>query len=75
VISARPPKVTHEAVREIMSAPPYWLAGSYLPAWRAGRISTAALVEGEVFGVTQGKPEEHPLHRPQLAVHPQVDAF
>ena len=46
---------------------------------RVGRfllgVANAALVEAEVLRVTQGKPEEHSLHGPQLAVHPQVDAF
>ena len=38
-------------------------------------MANAALVEGEVLRVTQGEPEEHPLHGPQLTVHPQLDAF
>ena len=46
---------------------------------RVGRfllgVANAALVEGEVLRVTQGKPEEKTLHCRQLAVHPQVDAF
>src|SRR4028119_1808719 len=46
---------------------------------RVGRfllgVEDAALVEGEVLRVTKRKPEEHPLHGPQLAVHPKADAF
>src|SRR4028119_1036809 len=38
-------------------------------------VANAALVEGEGLRVTKRKPEEHPLHGPQLAVHPQADAF
>jgi hypothetical protein len=46
---------------------------------RVGRfllgVANAALVEGEVLRVTQGKPEEKTLHGRQPAVHPQLDAF
>ena len=46
---------------------------------RVGRfllgVANAALVEGEVLRVPQGKSEEHPLYGRQLAVHPQADAF
>ncbi len=45
---SRPPKVSAEAVRRVMDAPPRWLASSYIPAWRAGRISTTALTCGVV---------------------------
>ncbi len=38
-------------------------------------VANAALVESEIPRVTQGKPEEKTLRGPQLAVHPQVDAF
>ena len=44
--SSVPTKVTPEMVRRIMGAPPDFIAMSYLPAWRAGRISTAALACG-----------------------------
>ena len=47
--------------------------------WRVGRfllsMANAALLEGEVLRVTQGKPKEKTLHGRQLAVHSQVDAF
>jgi hypothetical protein len=43
VIGARPPKVSPEMVRGVMDQPPYWLAGSYLPAYRRGRCSLAGL--------------------------------
>ena len=43
-----PPKVSAEQVREIMDSPPYWLEGSYILAWRAGRISNTALACGVV---------------------------
>ena len=46
---------------------------------RVGRlllgVEDAAIMEGEVLTVSQGKPEEQPLHGTQLAVHSQVDAF
>ena len=48
MIAARPPKVTTEMVRGLMDAPPYWLAGSYIPAWKAGRIPTVSLAFGVV---------------------------
>ena len=35
-------------------------------------VANAALVEGEVLRVTKRKPEEHPLHGPQLAVRDKV---
>jgi hypothetical protein len=35
--------VTPEQVREVMDQPPYWLAGSYLPGYKSGRISTTVL--------------------------------
>ncbi len=38
-------------------------------------VEDAALLEGEVLRVTQGKPEEKTLRGPQLAVHAQLDAF
>src|SRR5215213_9252652 len=38
-------------------------------------VEDAALLEGEVLRVTQGKPEEKTLRWPQLAVHAQLDAF
>src|SRR5215211_8373165 len=38
-------------------------------------VLNASLVEGEVLGVTQRQPEKVPLHRSQLTVHPQLDAF
>ncbi len=37
------PKVTAGMVREIMNAPPDFIEYSYLPAWRAGRISTEGM--------------------------------
>ena len=46
---------------------------------RAGRfllgVANAAHVQGEVLRVNQRKPEEKTLYGPQLAFHPQVDAF
>ncbi len=38
-------------------------------------VENAALLEGEVFRVSQRKPEEKTLRGRQLAVHPQLDAF
>jgi hypothetical protein len=46
VIGARPPRVTVEQVRAIMDQPPYWLAGSYLPAYKSGRYSLEVLAYG-----------------------------
>ncbi len=43
MIGARQPKVTAEQVRRVMDAPPYWLSGSYLPAYRDGRLSVEVL--------------------------------
>ena len=43
MIGARPPKVSPEMVRGVMDQPPYWMAGSYLPAYRRGRYSLVAL--------------------------------
>ena len=48
MIGARQPKVTAEMVRRVMDAPPDFIEKSYLPAWRAGRISTTALACGVV---------------------------
>jgi hypothetical protein len=48
VIGARPPKVSPEAVKRVMGNPPDFIAVSYLPAWRAGRISSASLACGVV---------------------------
>ena len=39
-------RVTIEQVRRVMDAPPDFIEVSYLPAWRAGRISTADLAHG-----------------------------
>ncbi len=36
-------RVTAEQVRRVMDAPPYWLSGSYLPAYRDGRLSVEVL--------------------------------
>jgi hypothetical protein len=36
-------RVTPERVRAIMDAPPVWLAGSYLPAYRSGRHTLEVL--------------------------------
>ncbi len=41
-------RVSAERVRAIMDRPPRWLAGSYIPAWRAGRIPLSALACGVV---------------------------
>ena len=41
--SARPPRVSPAAVERLLENPPYWLAGSYLPAYRRGRCSLAGL--------------------------------
>ena len=38
-------------------------------------VENAALLEGEVFRVSQRKPEEKTLRGPKLAVHSQLDAF
>jgi hypothetical protein len=43
-----PPKVTPEQVRAIMENPPYWLAGSYIPAYESGRYSLEVLAYGVV---------------------------
>jgi hypothetical protein len=40
--------VSVEQVRGVMDAPPDFIEVSYLPAWRAGRISTDALACGVV---------------------------
>ena len=40
---ARPPRVSPAAVDRLLENPPYWLAGSYLPAYRRGRCSLGAL--------------------------------
>jgi hypothetical protein len=42
--------VTAEQVRRVMDAPPYWLAGSYIPAYKSGRISTTALAYAATAG-------------------------
>ncbi len=34
---------TRETVAAVMARPPYWLAGSYLPAYKSGRCSLEAL--------------------------------
>ena len=38
-----PPRVSPAAVDRLLENPPYWLAGSYLPAYRRGRYSLVAL--------------------------------
>ncbi len=38
-------------VRRIMDAPPVWLAGSYIAAWRSGRFSTKVLACGVTAGL------------------------
>ena len=38
-----PPRVSPAAVDRLLEHPPYWLAGSYLPAYRRGRYSLAGL--------------------------------
>ena len=43
MIGARPPKVSPEMVRGVMDQPPYWMAGSYLPAYRRGRHTLGVL--------------------------------
>jgi hypothetical protein len=37
------PRVSPAAVDRLLENPPYWLAGSYLPAYRRGRYSLAGL--------------------------------
>ena len=49
------PKVTPAAVRRILEAPPDFIEMSYLPAWRAGRVSTEALA-GAVVAALGGRP-------------------
>jgi len=39
----KPAKVTPAAIERILESPPYWLAGSYLPAYRDGRCSLRGL--------------------------------
>ncbi len=41
--SSAPPKVTPGQVERILADPPPWLAGSYLPAYRAGRHTLEVL--------------------------------
>ena len=55
MIGARPSKVTPEMVRMIMRKPPDFIEMSYLPAWRAGRISTTALA-GAVVAALRHSP-------------------
>ena len=43
MIGARPSKVTPEAVRGVLDRQPYWLAGSYLLAFKSGRYSLEVL--------------------------------
>ena len=38
-----PPRVSPAAVKRLLENPPYWRAGSYLPAYRRGRYSLAGL--------------------------------
>ena len=38
-----PPRVSPAAVDRLLENPPYWLAGSYLPAYHRGRCSLAGL--------------------------------
>ena len=51
-------RVTPEQVRGVLKSSPDFIEMSYLPAWRAGRISTAALA-------CSGCGERHP-HRALL---------
>ncbi len=39
----KPAKVTPAAIERILESPPYWLACSYLPAYRDGRCSLRGL--------------------------------
>jgi hypothetical protein len=41
--SSAPPKVTPGQVERLLADPPGWLAGSYLPAYRAGRHTLEVL--------------------------------
>ena len=41
-------RVSAEQVRAIVDRPPYWLSGSYLAAYRDGRVSVEVLALGVV---------------------------
>ncbi len=41
-------RVDAERVRRVMDSPPYWLSGSYLAAYRDGRVSVEVLALGVV---------------------------
>ena len=41
-------RVSAEAVRRVMDRPPYWLAHSYIPAYKSGRYSLEVLALGVV---------------------------
>ena len=41
--TSSPPRVRPEVVRMIMERPPYWLSGSYLRAYRDGRLPVEVL--------------------------------